>query len=267
MSTARQQGQRAQAQAPPLVPLKQAQQKQAQQKQQKRGNLKRGRQGQQQQQQPSCEDRVTNVLEHTTVALTTSEDHRMTDDQQRDLERVVQDCPLNEHAQLWTNKLVAMGKEVLQWLSTDYIMQENVLFNEPAYGTDERGLTPWPPEIVRKRPRPLDDEVAHFRNVVALLQQDDVRGHPESLLRVARNPLRTWFLANSHNIQALIMARQDGLSDTAMVDSVLRDCLRFFVTDDEVTDAWQNLRLFNPQKPDDQTYLFSIVRDHLKSTA
>lgn len=252
--------QRRQAQAPPpLVPLQRQQQRQR-------------RKMQQQDQRTLCARMVRDVLVATRTALMmTNEDHVMTDEEQQELERVVEACPLNEHARVWADRLVEMGDEALNWLWKDYEMQ-GASFNQPQLAMDDRGALCFPLQIVVTRFRPLDDAQAHFRNVVALLKREAVRGDPELLVRAAHEPLRTWFRANAQTIERLIMnwtwaEHERGLVttvtgvNTRVVTQVLLRLLRFF-HDNRASEAdLRRFKLFDSDDPHGS--VFSIFNDAL----
>lgn len=197
-------------------------------------------------------------------------DHVMTDEEQQKLERVVEACPLDEHARVWADELVQMGDEALNWLCKDYKMQ-GVSFNVPKLAQDDEGAFRLPLEIVLTNHRPLDDAQAHFRNVVALLKREAVRGDPELLVRAAREPLRTWFRANAQTIARLMFELQRGVVtpmisvNSRVVEEVLLHLLRFFHDDHATPADLRRLKLFDSDDPHGS--VFSIFNDHLITNA
>lgn len=192
-----------------------------------------------------------------------NEDGFMTDDEQRQLEDVVEACPLNEYARVWADALAAMGPEALRRLHVDYQTHtsDETKYNVLRLATNDRGSAVLvPPQIVVENFRQVDDPQAHFRNVVQLLTTD-----PEVLFRLANEPVRTLVRARRREITDLIntATTAEGSRSGAnvrVVSEVLLKILRFF-HDDQANAA--DLRRFKQFGGDDA--LFFIRNDRLDS--
>lgn len=245
-------------QGPPLVPH----QTHSEQQQRRRRQQQQRQRMQRQDQRTLCEQMVRRVLASTTEALMSNEDGFMTDDEQRQLEDVVEACPLNEHARVWADALAAMGPEALRRLHVDYQTHtsRDTTYNVLRLATNDRGSLIVPPQIVVENFRQVDDPQAHFRNVVQLLTTD-----PEVLFRLAYEPVRTLVRVRRREITNLIntatrVDRSWSGANVRVVGQVLLQILRLFYDDRANTADLKRFKLF---RCDDA--LFFIRNDRLDS--